>query len=206
MSPLQQQFFSTVKVALERERAVVEQQGLTTAAVLVPIVFRDDLPNLVLTQRTMSVASHKGQISFPGGVTEPTDTSAVHTALREAEEEIGLSPSLVDPVGLLDDFTTVTGFRVTPVVGLVDPDASFTAHPDEVAELFELPVREFDDPEVHELVTVELDGHPRQYHSYEIGERIIWGATAGIIYRFLEQLAASQEEISPPLAIQKANG
>lgn len=203
MSPHQKLFLSTVKSALERERAVVPLDGFTPAAVLVPIVFRADLPNLVLTQRTMSVASHKGQISFPGGVTEPTDTSAIHTALREAEEEIGLAPSLVDPVGLLDDFTTVTGFRVTPVVGIVDPGASFTAHPDEVAELFELPVRELEDPEVHELVTVELDGKPQQYHSYEIGNRIIWGATAGIIYRFLQQLASSEESLPLP---KKATG
>jgi 8-oxo-dGTP pyrophosphatase MutT (NUDIX family) len=188
MRHFEKELLLAVRNALTREPVVIDQPDLTPAAVLVPVVIREREIRLVLTRRTLSVASHKGQISFPGGVREPSDKDATETALREAREEIGLSPDLVSPAGRLDDLATISGFRITPVVGIVDAKAPFTADPREVAELFEIPLSAFRDPAAHELVTVDINGTSEQYHSYEIESRIIWGATAGIIHRFLTQL------------------
>ena len=136
----------------------------------------------------MTVAQHKGQISFPGGAAESEDTSAGDTALRETREEIGVSPSSIRILGKLDDFTTISGFLVTPVVGIVKNDATFHLDEDEVAELFEVPLAAFQNPKIHELMTVDHDGILHEYHSYEIDSYIIWGATAGIIHRLLTLL------------------
>ncbi len=136
----------------------------------------------------MTVATHKGQISFPGGTREPEDKDEIDNALREAQEEIGLDPKYVRVVGLLDDFATTTGFAVTPVVGFVASDAELTAEPVEVEELIEAPIAILRDESKHELVRVEYGDTGYQFHQYKVGEHIIWGATAGIIHRFLTAL------------------
>ena len=136
----------------------------------------------------MNVTSHKGQISFPGGASEPEDGDVADTALRETSEEIGLSPESIKLIGEMDDFSTISGFLVTPVVGIVPDDATFDTDINEVEELFEEPLTAFQDPAVHELITVDHDGTMHEYHSYEIGQRVVWGATAGIIHRLLTVL------------------
>lgn len=177
-----------VKLITQGERIRIARSDLTAAAVLVPIVMKNEEPHLIVTKRTMTVATHKGQISFPGGVREPEDQNEIENALRESREEIGLEEQHVEVLGLLDDFATTTGFAVTPVVGVVSPEAEYQAEETEVAEIIETPFRELLNPERHELVTMERDGVGYRYHQYKFDEYIIWGATAGIIHRFLSAL------------------
>jgi 8-oxo-dGTP pyrophosphatase MutT (NUDIX family) len=175
---------------IDRPRRVVERPDLKRAAVLVPIIVRNGNPQIVLTVRTMTVASHKGQVSFPGGHAEPDDSSPQQTALREAWEEIGLEPHLVEVLGLLDDMATSTSFLITPVLGLVDPKATFAKDPREVAEIFEAPLSAFQDPAHHELVCLEYANACHRFHKYTLGPHIVWGATAEIIHDFLQELVA----------------
>jgi 8-oxo-dGTP pyrophosphatase MutT (NUDIX family) len=182
-------FYCRLRNALfKRQRTAIEAQDLKSAAVLVPLVFRENEPYLILTRRAMTVSQHRGQISFPGGASEPTDKSVEMTALRETREEIGLTPEQISIVGKMDDFTTISGFLVTPVVGIVADNAGFRPDEDEVAELFEEPLAAFQDPTIHDLITVDHDGTLHEYHSYEIGQNVVWGATAGIIHRLLTLL------------------
>jgi 8-oxo-dGTP pyrophosphatase MutT (NUDIX family) len=164
---------------------------LVRAAVLVPIVWRRAEAFVVFTRRTMRVATHKGQISFPGGAAEPEDADAVATALREAKEEIGLDPGLVEIAGVLPDGVTTTGFVVTPVVGFVDPSAQLTADPTEVAEVFELPFARLADPAVHAVEMAEHHGARYLNHSYDVGGRHVWGVTGRILAALLDALAAA---------------
>jgi len=177
-----------------QQRAKLSRPDLKRAAVLVPIVFRGGVPNFILTTRTMTVAHHKGQISFPGGVAQPSDQSSVDTALREANEEIGLDPRYVQVVGLLDDLATVTHFVVTPVVAFVSPEAAFTIEPKEVDHMFEAPINELSNPDNYELVSAEYSGRQVSYHQYTIDGHVIWGATAKIINRFLKAYAQAAEK------------
>lgn len=166
--------------------------GPIPAAVLVPLVMREEL-TVLLTLRTAHLHDHAGQISFPGGRVEQSDADAIATALRETEEEVGLEHGHVEIVGSLHDYLTGTGFRVTPIVGLVTP--GFRVAPDsfEVAEVFEVPLAFLMDPSYHRLHRVRLpEGLSRSFYSmpYADGpaERFIWGATAGMLrnlYHFL---------------------
>src|SRR5512133_2850710 len=119
MNDNQNELIARAMRLLNRPRVQIAVIGLVPAAVLVPIVFRNDEPHFIFTQRTMSVAHHKGQISFPGGVAEPCDAGPIDTALRESKEEIGLAPEDVRVLGCMDDLVTVTSFVVTPLVGVV---------------------------------------------------------------------------------------
>jgi 8-oxo-dGTP pyrophosphatase MutT (NUDIX family) len=166
----------------------LDRPDLVRAAVLVPFVRRGGAPSLVLTQRTTRVATHKGQISFPGGAAEPGDADSVATALREAEEEIGLDPALVEVVGALPDGITTSGFVVTPVVGFLADGAAFAPHEFEVAEVFEVPFARILDPEVHRLETFEHEGELVTSHTYEVDGRRIWGATGRIIAKLIATL------------------
>lgn len=165
------------------------------AAVLVPLVMRDEL-TLLLTERGVNLSSHSGQISFPGGRTDPSDRDAVHTALREADEEIGLLAGHVEVLGTLPVYVTGTAYIVTPVVALVRPDFALQPNPAEVADVFEVPLRFLMSPANHRRHAFEFDGSVREWLSmpYTSGdplmpkERYIWGATAGMLrnlYRFL---------------------
>ncbi len=162
--------------------------GLTSAAVLVPVIERPGELTVLFTQRTAHLSDHAGQVSFPGGRSEPTDPSPVFTALRETEEEIGLDPALIEVLGLLPEYRTGTGFRVTPVVGLVRPP--FALNPDsyEVAEIFETPLSFFLDPANHQRHSMEIGGVMRHYYAMPYAGHFIWGATAGMLvslYRLL---------------------
>lgn len=157
------------------------------AAVLVPILRRPE-PTLLLTQRTMHLRSHPGQVAFPGGRIDGADADAVSAALREAEEEVGLSPALVDVVGVADTYLTGTGYAVTPVVGLVPADAPLCANPHEVADLFEVPLAHALDPANHVLREAEWQGRSRRFYVIEWQDRTIWGATAGMVVNLSARL------------------
>ncbi|HKT17346.1 MAG TPA: CoA pyrophosphatase [Stellaceae bacterium] len=158
------------------------------AAVLVPLIERPHGWYVLLTLRAADLADHAGQISFPGGRIEPEDPDAVHAALREAEEEIGLPINHVEVAGRLDTWLTGTGFEITPVVGLVRPPDSFAPHPVEVAEVFEVPLDFVLDPRNHQRRSRELRGEERWFWTLPYQHRNIWGATAGMLVNLAEAL------------------
>ncbi|MEN9996438.1 MAG: putative Nudix hydrolase NudL [Pseudomonadota bacterium] len=186
---------------VKREPAL-GQRPPKEAAVLIPIVLRGDQgtePHILLTQRTLHLSSHAGQIAFPGGKVDAEDASAEDAALREAEEEVGLAPQFVNILGTMPTYVTGTAFHITPVVGLVSPDHVVTPNAFEVAAVFEVPLSFLMNPANHRLHEWERDGVKRQWYSMPYFEpptsstdppveRFIWGATAGMIrnfYRFL---------------------
>jgi 8-oxo-dGTP pyrophosphatase MutT (NUDIX family) len=154
--------------------------GITPAAVLVAVVDRPE-PTVILTLRPETMRKHPGQVSFPGGRIDPDDADAVAAALREAEEEIGLPPAAVQLIGIADRYRTITGFEVTPVVGIVPPDLDLKPHPGEVAALFEAPLHYLLDPAHQQVRNVEWRGRERHYYEIEWEGRRIWGATAAMI-------------------------
>jgi len=165
-----------------------QTEELRPAAVLVPVVRRDAGLTILLTQRTDHLFDHAGQISFPGGRSEACDESAAATALRETFEEIGLPHSHVEVLGLLPEYTTVTGYQVTPVVGLVNSPPALSLDAFEVAEAFEVPLTFFLDPVNHQRNTLQYQGRTRHYYAMPYESRYIWGATAGMLmnlYAFL---------------------
>jgi 8-oxo-dGTP pyrophosphatase MutT (NUDIX family) len=182
-------------------KLIAEQQGktiaslppetkLVPAAVLVPLVSRPDGLSVLLTQRTPHLIHHGGQISFPGGRMESGDASPEAAALRETEEEIGLKPALVDLLGRLDDYVTVTGFHVVPVVGLLQPPLALIPDPFEVAEVFEVPLRFVMDPANHQRRSRITDqGVERFFYALPYEGRTIWGATAAMLVNLYEILA-----------------
>ncbi len=161
------------------------------AAVLVPVVARQPGLTVLLTKRTDHLHHHPGQISFPGGRVEAHDVTPVMTALRETEEEIGLEPDRVELLGELPDYFTGTGFRVTPVVGLVHPPFELALDTFEVAEAFEVPLSFLLDPANHKRHRMEYRGRMREYTAMPWNDYYIWGATAGMLVslsRFLGRL------------------
>lgn len=166
----------------------VDDQPLTPAAVLFPIVLREGGHTVLLTQRTAHLRDHAGQISFPGGRVEAEDVSPSHTALRETEEEIGLLRERIEIVGFLPEYRTGTGFRVTPVVALVQPPFELQPDPFEVAEVFEVPLAFLLDPANHQRHSLHYRGALRNYFAMPYGEYFIWGATAGMIRSLSERL------------------
>jgi 8-oxo-dGTP pyrophosphatase MutT (NUDIX family) len=172
----------------EPVREWVPGRPLRPAAVLVPVVSRGADLTVLLTRRTDHLHHHPGQISFPGGRVEDSDTSAVMTALRETEEEIGLDPERVELLGELAEYHTGTGFRVTPVVGLVHPPFELVLDDFEVAEAFEVPLSFLLDPSNRERHEVEYEGRLRQYYAMPWQGYFIWGATAGILVQLSRYL------------------
>ncbi len=175
---------------IHAERRFVDRAP-ARAAVLVPLVMRESL-SLLLTERGQHLSSHSGQIAFPGGRCDDTDRDAVHTALREAEEEVGLAAAHVEVLGTLPVYTTGSAYVVTPVVALVRPGFELRPNPDEVADVFEVPLAFLMDPANHRRHQAVFEGVERQWLSMPwsgaCGERYIWGATAGMLrnlYRFL---------------------
>lgn len=162
------------------------------AAVLLGIVQRSE-PTVLLTQRTAHLSSHSGQVAFPGGRADPEDASPAATALREAQEEVGLDPGHVEVLGELPLYVTGSAYLVTPVVALIEPACRLEPNPHEVADLFEVPLAFLLDPAHHRRHAFEWQGVRREWFSmpYVDGphERFIWGATAGMLrnfYRFLQ--------------------
>ena len=165
-------------------------RAATPAAVLVPLVEHDDGLTVLLTQRTPHLLHHPGQISFPGGRLEPEDGGdATVCALRETEEEVGLAAGRVTILGRIDDYLTATGFLVTPVVGITRPPLDLTLDSFEVAEVFEVPLAFLIDTANHQLHRREVGGVVRPYWAIVWGERVIWGATAGMLVNLAEVMA-----------------
>ena len=162
--------------------------AVTAASVLVPIVTHAEL-TVLFTQRTAQLRSHSGQVSFPGGRAEPGDATPEFTALRETHEEIGLAPERIEVLTRMPEYLTRTGYRVTPVIGLVAPPLALSPDSREVAEVFEVPLAFLLDPGNHQRETRELAGRTVGYWVMQYGERRIWGATAGMLVNLYRMLA-----------------
>ena len=179
------------RAALAREGSVKAGRGndLTPAAVLIPLIIYENELKILLTQRTAHLHDHPGQISFPGGRSDPLDSSAIDTALREAEEEIGLPASRVEVLGSLPHYLTITGYQVTPVVSLVDAGHSYKPDEFEVADIFEVPMSYLMNPHHHEQRMWQSPQGYRRFYTMPYENKFIWGATAGMLrnlYHFLK--------------------
>ena len=175
---------------LDLDPATWERAGVAAtrpAAVLVPVVDRAE-PAVLLTQRTVDLSSHAGQIAFPGGKIDPHDATPVAAALREAEEEIGLARSAIDPIGYLDLYLTFSGFRILPTLARIAPDYRLTLNPSEVADAFEVPLAFLMDAQNHALHSRDWKGVTRRYYAMPFGERYIWGVTAGILRNLYQRI------------------
>ena len=161
---------------------------MRNAAVLIPVIERPGDPTVLFTRRTEHLTNHAGQVSFPGGRAEDIDDGPVATALRETEEEIGLARSFVDVVGALSPYETVTRFVITPVVGIVSPGFTLKIDPNEVAEVFEVPLAHLLDPANQEKHAREWKGRIRHYFQVSYNGHRIWGATAGMVVNFSEAM------------------
>jgi 8-oxo-dGTP pyrophosphatase MutT (NUDIX family) len=182
------------RVLRERVRRDIDASPpLVRAGVLIPLVWRGHGLEMLLTRRTDTVLTHKGQISFPGGQREDADAETIETALRESYEEIGLEPSRVTVLGELDDvFTAVSSFVITPVVGFVEGDVDdLRLAPDEVHSLLIVPLDRLLDTRVHTTETRSVGEQQYRIHYYTIGDDVIWGATGRIVYQFLKAWEAA---------------
>ncbi len=166
---------------------IAREQPVRPAAVLIPVVDHPE-PTVLLTQRSLHLNSHAGQIAFPGGKIDATDASPVDAALREAEEEVGLSREFVEPVGYLDLYGTAFGFRILPTVARVRPGFSLTINHSEVDDAFEVPLSFLMNPANHQVHSKEFRGMERFYYAMPFAERYIWGATAGILRVLYERI------------------
>jgi len=163
----------------------------TPAAVLVPLINREDGLTVLFTERSRDLPDHPGQISFPGGRVEPGDADTGIAALREAEEEVGLKRERVTLLGRLEPYETVTGYRVTPVVGWVEPPFEVRADPVEVADIFEVPLAFLLEPANHQRHFRMVGNTRRDYYAIPYGDRYIWGATAAMLLIFDRTLRAA---------------
>jgi 8-oxo-dGTP pyrophosphatase MutT (NUDIX family) len=166
---------------------VAREQPVRPAAVLIPVVDHPQ-PTVLLTQRAAHLNDHAGQISFPGGKIDATDATPLDAALREAEEEIGLSREFVDPIGYLDLYGTGFGFRILPTLARVRPGFALHVNKAEVEDVFEVPLAFLMDPANHQVHSKEFRGMERSYYAMPFAERYIWGATAGILRVLYERI------------------
>jgi 8-oxo-dGTP pyrophosphatase MutT (NUDIX family) len=174
------------------EASFAKRPEMTAASVLIPLVLREGGLTMLLTQRTAHLTDHAGQISFPGGRAEEYDSSPVDTALRETEEEIGLDRKHIEIIGMLPDYVTGTGYRVTPVVGLVKPPFALTPDANEVAEIFEVPLAFLMNAANHRRLSFELPegAGRRSFYAMPYERFFIWGATAGMLRNLFHFLRA----------------
>ena len=167
------------------ENEVVRTENLTEAAVLIPIVERNNGLKVILTKRSNDLKQHPGQVSFPGGKSEKTDKSLVATALRETKEEIGINNKNVEILGQLSKHVTITGFKITPFIGKIKTGFSTKIQTSEVSEIFEVPLSYLSNPKNFRVESVKWKGKKRFFYSIPYGPYYIWGATA----RTLKNLA-----------------
>ncbi|MEZ5840289.1 MAG: CoA pyrophosphatase [Hyphomicrobiales bacterium] len=161
------------------------------AAVLVPVVRRDGEATVLLTQRTDHLSTHAGQIAFPGGRIDAEDASPLAAALREADEEIGLKGSVISPIGHLHPYYSGTGYRIVPVVAMVEPGFDLVLNAFEVKEAFEVPLGFLMNPANHQHHSKMWRGQQRTFYAMPYGERYIWGVTAGILRNLFEEVYGS---------------
>lgn len=188
--------FGAMTITREQIRAILahyprrpsEDASLRRAAVLIPLFLKNGALHLLLTRRTESVEHHKGQISFPGGAADEQDANSIATALREAEEELGLPRSAVEVLGVLDDYATPSRYSITPVVGFLAAVPTFTPSSHEVAEVFDVPLSFFSDARNERTIPLKRGGRWREVYFYNYGQYEVWGVTAGIIRSFLHAL------------------
>jgi len=166
-----------------------QKVALRPAAVLIPLWVRPQGLQLILTKRASHLKHHPGQIAFPGGKVDATDADACAAALREAHEEIGLPPALVHVLGMLPPHETVTGFSVSPVLGLIRDDFLPKAQPEEVDEVFAVPLLHILEPANYAIEGRIWMGHVRQYYTVPYGPYYIWGATARILRGLADRVA-----------------
>lgn len=173
----------------------------TPAAVLILLVEREEGLTVLITKRSDSLPVHAGQCCCPGGRAEPEDRDSADTALRETEEETGISRDKVEILGILPDYVTRTGFLITPVVGVVRPPFELNPNPAEVAEVLEVPLAVFLDPVRCRMESIVVPGGAASFYSFEYEGRIIWGATAGLLVSLREAL---KEPAAPANALRPA--
>ncbi|NHB86760.1 CoA pyrophosphatase [Photorhabdus tasmaniensis] len=157
------------------------------AAVLLPIICKPK-PTLLLTQRSTTLRSHAGQVAFPGGVADPKDKSIIATALREAEEEVNIPHQKVQVLGQLMPLDSISGYLVTPIVGLLPPELSFHSNPTEVSSIFEVPLAEALSLSNYHYLDVNRRGQQHRIYFYWYQKRLIWGLTAAIIHQLAQQV------------------
>jgi len=175
-----------------RKRKVIEHPPFSHAAVLVPLFQKEGNCHLLFTKRSEEVKYHKGEISFPGGVVDEEDSELISTALREADEEIGLKESDVQIIGVLDDIVTITEFIVTPIVGLFPYPYPFKVSEAEIAELIEVPLASLIDEDCFSEREIPRGGQKEIVYAYQYGKHIIWGATARILKQFLDLITSQK--------------
>jgi 8-oxo-dGTP pyrophosphatase MutT (NUDIX family) len=163
------------------------------ASVLIPIIAREE-PTVLFTVRSSQLRSGSGQISFPGGRADPGDPTPEHTALRETFEEIGLPAERIEIIGRLSHYVTRAGYRITPVIGLVQPPFTLKQNHDEVAEIFEVPLAFLLDPQNHLMHAHQSEGRLRHYHALQYGDYYIRGVTAGLIVNLHRLLHTSMHD------------
>ena len=166
----------------------VVKKALKPAAVLIPIVERDNGLQVVFTKRTEKLRSHSGQVSFPGGKIDEGDLNGQAAALRETHEEIGVDASAIDVLGQFPNYHSGSGYVITPVVGLIESKAKFIANEDEVETIFEVPLAFLMNPDNHEIHSREFDKINWQYYQMIWGEHRIWGVTAGMVRMFYNRI------------------
>lgn len=189
LHPLTQPPSMALELPPEWRALLPDLATLRPAAVLVGLVERGSASRIILTRRTEGLNHHPGQIAFPGGRVDPGDTSLVHTAMREAEEEIALSPHHVRPLGFIDPLPTLTGFVVQPVVARIDPAHRSRPDPREVAAVFEVPLEFVLDPGNRHSETLTVAGGRRRFWAFEFEGHRIWGATAAMLVQLAQRLA-----------------
>lgn len=178
---------------LDKVMAPLVFRRLKPASVLVPVMRRPDGLRVLLTRRSQTLRSHKGQISFPGGSREKCDASAAAAATREAEEETGIPPAAVEVIGYLDDYPTITRYLVTPVVGMVEDLAEVRPCAREVAEIFEVPLSFVLEPANFQRRILSREGFNVPFFELNYGAWRIWGATAGILWNLSQKIAADEK-------------
>ncbi len=180
------------KMLSSRKRRVIEHPPFSHAAVLVPLFQKDKDCHLLFTKRSEEVKYHKGEISFPGGMVDEEDKELINTALREADEEIGLKERDVQIIGVLDDIVTITEFIVTPIVGLFPYPYLFKVSEVEIAELIEVPLASLLEEDCFGEREIFRGGQKEVVYAYQYGKHIIWGATARILKQFLDLISSSR--------------
>jgi 8-oxo-dGTP pyrophosphatase MutT (NUDIX family) len=195
-------FKEELRAAIAARTRVPMEVGPIPAAVLLPLFLRNGEYHLLFTKRTPHLTHHSGEISFPGGVRDPSDGDSAATALREAWEEVGIAPDDVEVLGELDDCHSIHNYLVTPVVGIFPPNYRLTVNESEIERLIEVPLSHFDKPGVFRVEDWQWQGKKRAMYFYIHGEDEIWGLTARILKQFLDIVHgrpdAGEDEFSQP--------